>query len=281
MHAALRGDIHAVERQHHGQAEALHFEREAQADRQVHRVDHAHHEFGRRRVRDAAQQDVARDGFVERRRAQAVGARQIEDAQRASVGGGALAFAALDGDARVVSDLLAAAGQAIEERGLAAIGNADQRDAQRREWKRRRPSRTLGERGAGVLRRQLRSRRRLLRRGASPARPPLRRGAMRRSNHRRAPPADRPTGHMRAMTSQRAPATKPRSRRRASRMAPLPCPSSKPATSASPATSRSLAAAQLGERMSGSGQLESGDFTGRSMGLRHRGCKCDGFAFAE
>ena len=85
VHAAPGGDVHAIERQHHGQAEALHFEREAQADGQVHRVDHAHHEFGSRRIRDAAQQHVARDGFIERRRAQAVGARQIEDAQHAAV----------------------------------------------------------------------------------------------------------------------------------------------------------------------------------------------------
>ena len=86
MHAAAGGDIHAVERQHHRQAESLHLEREAQADGQMHRVDDAHHEFGSRRVGDAAQQHIARDGFVERRRTQAVGARQIEDAQRASVG---------------------------------------------------------------------------------------------------------------------------------------------------------------------------------------------------
>ena len=78
------------------------------------------------------EQHIARDGFVERRRVQAVGARQIEDAQHAAVGRGAFAFAAFDRDARVVSDLLAAAGQAVEQRGLAAIGNADERDAQRR-----------------------------------------------------------------------------------------------------------------------------------------------------
>ena len=132
MHMTAGGNIHAVERQHHRQAESLHLEREAQANGQVHRVDDAHHELGSRRVGDAPEQHIARDGFVERRRAQAVGARQIENAQRASVGRGALAFAAFDGDARVVSDLLAAAREAIEECGLAAIGNADQRDAQRR-----------------------------------------------------------------------------------------------------------------------------------------------------
>ena len=49
----------------------------------------------------------------------------------------ALAFAALDGHARVVSDLLAAAGQAVEQRGLAAVGHADERDAQRRCGRRR------------------------------------------------------------------------------------------------------------------------------------------------
>ncbi len=132
MHVTARGDIHAVERQHHRQTESFHLEREAQADGKVHRVDDAHHELRDRRVGDAPEQHVARDGFVERRRIQAVRARQIENAQRASVRRGAFAFAAFDGDTRVVSDLLAAARESVEERGLAAIGNSDERDAQRR-----------------------------------------------------------------------------------------------------------------------------------------------------
>ena len=77
---ALR-DVHAIERQHHRQSEPLHLERQPQPDRQMHRVDHAYHQLGCRCVGDAAQQHVARDGFVERGGIQAVGAGQIEHAQ--------------------------------------------------------------------------------------------------------------------------------------------------------------------------------------------------------
>ena len=155
---------------------------------------------------------------------EAVGARQIENAQRAAVRRGAFAFAAFDGDARVVSDLLAAAGESIEERGLAAIGNADQRDAQRRRGNERRPSADAR-----------RARRWCPSAPAARAPPVDCRGAVTRtaaaSARRKAnvePPmrttSGSPAGHMRAMTSQCAPATKPRSRRRASRIAALPCP---------------------------------------------------------
>jgi hypothetical protein len=128
---AAPGDVHAIERQHHGQSQPLHLERQPQADGQVHGVDHAHHQFRRGRVGQAAEQHVTGDGLVERGRIEAVGARQVEHAHAAAVRRGALALAPLDRDTRVVSDLLAAAGQAVEQRGLAAIGNADQRDAQR------------------------------------------------------------------------------------------------------------------------------------------------------
>ena len=58
----------------------------------MHRVDHADDEARRRRIGHAAQQHVTGDGLVERGRLEAVGARQIENAQHLSIGGGALAF---------------------------------------------------------------------------------------------------------------------------------------------------------------------------------------------
>ncbi len=75
----------------------------------------------------AAVQHVAGDALVGRARMQAVGARQVEHAQRLAGGGVQPAFLALDGDAGVVGDLLAAAGQQVEQRGLAAVRVADQR----------------------------------------------------------------------------------------------------------------------------------------------------------
>ncbi len=82
LHAAAPRHVHAIQRHHHRQAHALHFERQPQADRQVDRIDHAHHESRRRRIGHAAQQHVARDGLVERGRLETVGAGQIEHAQR-------------------------------------------------------------------------------------------------------------------------------------------------------------------------------------------------------
>ena len=74
-----------------------------------------------------AQHDVARDRFIQGRGFQAVGARQVHHPVDApAVRADEAAFLALDGHARVVRDLLAAAGQAVEQRGLAAIGHADQ-----------------------------------------------------------------------------------------------------------------------------------------------------------
>ena len=78
-----------------------------------------------------AEHDIARDRFVEARGFEAVGAGQIEHAVSAAADGAdEAAFLALDGDAGVVRDLLAAAGQPVEQRGLAAVGIADQREAE-------------------------------------------------------------------------------------------------------------------------------------------------------
>ena len=60
---------------------------------------------------------------------QAVGTRQIQQAQSLAGCGSETPFLALDGHARVVRDFLLAAGEAIEQRGLAAVRVADQGDA--------------------------------------------------------------------------------------------------------------------------------------------------------
>src|SRR5215469_12546478 len=75
----------------------------------------------------AAQHDVTRDCLVECCRLQAVGARQIDHAKSApGPRSGETTFLALDGDARIVGNLLAAAGETIEECGLAAVRDADE-----------------------------------------------------------------------------------------------------------------------------------------------------------
>ena len=88
------------------------------------------HDHQRRRghVGEPVEEDVARDFLIERLGAEAVSARQVED-------GDALralerAFLALDGDACVVADLRAQAGERVEERGLPAVRVARQRDVE-------------------------------------------------------------------------------------------------------------------------------------------------------
>ena len=114
LHAATPRHVHAIQRQDHRDPQAFHLQRQSQADRQVHGVDDADDEARGRRVGHAPEQHVARDGLIESGGSQAVGAGQIEHAQRASVRGDTFALAAFHGDTRVVSHLLAAAGQAIE-----------------------------------------------------------------------------------------------------------------------------------------------------------------------
>ena len=58
-------------------------------------------------------------------RRQAVGAGQVDQVERLAAAGH-LAFLGLDGDAGIVADVLAQAGQGIEESGLAGVGIADQ-----------------------------------------------------------------------------------------------------------------------------------------------------------
>ena len=128
--ALLLGHVGHVERHHHRQAELLRLEHEAQVQAQVGRVGHAHQQVGQGFVALAGD-DVAGDGLVGAERIQAVGARQVEHEDAAARGGAQRSFLALDGHAGVVGDLLAAASQQVEERGLAAVGVAEQRNAPR------------------------------------------------------------------------------------------------------------------------------------------------------
>ena len=77
---------------------------------------------------EAAQHDVARDLLVGRARAQGIGAGQVDHLDRPAGRRGERADLLLDRDAGIVGDLLAAAGQGVEQRGLAAVGIADERD---------------------------------------------------------------------------------------------------------------------------------------------------------
>ena len=82
---------------------------------------------GARLAGQPAQHHVAGDFLVRAAGAQRIGAGQVEHVTRRPAGVVKRALLPLDGDAGVVGDLLAAAGQGVEQRGLAAIGIADQR----------------------------------------------------------------------------------------------------------------------------------------------------------
>ena len=130
--AALACGIHHVQRQHHRPAEALDLEHEAQMQAQVGRVGHADDQVRHRLAGKVPGADVAGDLFVGTVRLEAVGAGQIENLQHPARGRREAAFLALHRDAGVVRHLLAAAGELVEQRGLAAVRVPDQGNAQGR-----------------------------------------------------------------------------------------------------------------------------------------------------
>lgn len=128
--AAPLGRIHHVQRQHHRQAQALQLQNEAQVQAQVGGVDHADQHVRARLATERAKADIACDGFVGAGGDQAVGAGQIKDLHMPARRRSKAPFLALDRHPRIVGDLLAAARQQVEQRGLAAVGVADQGNAQ-------------------------------------------------------------------------------------------------------------------------------------------------------
>jgi hypothetical protein len=126
------GQVDHVERDHRRPAERDQLEREAQVVVEVGDVDHDDQRVGRALVAALAGDDVAGDALVGGGRVEAVGAGQVDQLDRATVVEREPARMALDGDARIIAHLLPRAGQRVEQRALAGIGVADERD-QRRE----------------------------------------------------------------------------------------------------------------------------------------------------
>ena len=110
-----------------------------------------HDEHGVGPLADAAQHGVDRHLLVARSRAEAVGARQIDQVRRAEAGNLDDSRRARDGDAGVVADLDVRAGERVEERRLAGVWIARDEDDGSRGlgpgWRGRRgrsPARTHG-----------------------------------------------------------------------------------------------------------------------------------------
>src|SRR5579875_380420 len=141
--AALARDIAHVERDDHRAAEALEIEDEPEIEPQVRGIYDAHEQIRRRLRGMPAQHHVTGDRLIQRRRFETVGAREIEHAVHAArVRPDEAALFALDGNAGIIRDFLAAAGEAVEQRGLPAVRHADEgerRSGSRGRFESRRP----------------------------------------------------------------------------------------------------------------------------------------------
>ena len=133
LEAVAPGEVDHVERDDGRQPELDQLECEAQVVVEVGGIEDDH-----QRVRLAlalllAEQDVAGDGFVGAGRIEAVGAGQVDQLDRSAVAERQPARMAFDRDPGIIADLLASAGQRIEQRALAGIGTAGDGDERERD----------------------------------------------------------------------------------------------------------------------------------------------------
>jgi hypothetical protein len=113
----------------HRAAQAPEFEHQPQVHAQVGGVDHGDDRVGGVFARSPAFDHLERDLLVWRGRVQAVGAGQVDHRDAGAVAQRGGAHLALHRDAGVVGDLLSGAGEQVEQRRLAAVRVAHQRDA--------------------------------------------------------------------------------------------------------------------------------------------------------
>src|SRR2546430_11204863 len=95
-------------------------------------VDDDHQRVGLTLALLTAEQDVEGYGLVGTHGLQAVGAWQVHHFNRPAVGQGQPARMAFDRHARIIADLLARAGQSVEQRALSGIGTAGDGDERKR-----------------------------------------------------------------------------------------------------------------------------------------------------
>jgi len=114
-----------------GRPMILALEHQPQRQPEVRRIGDADQEARDILARQAPEDDVAGDDFIEAAGAQRIGSRQIDQPHGEPGGRDDRALLALDRDTGIVGDLLPAAGQRIEECRLPAVRVADQGDAGR------------------------------------------------------------------------------------------------------------------------------------------------------
>ena len=121
------GKVHHVERNHGRAAKLQHFLRENQMLFEVRGIEHDHQHVRLGLPHLFAHDDLARHLFVRAGGVEAIAARQVDQFHRFAAGQDQAPRLSLDGDARIVGDLLARARQRVEQRALARVGIADQR----------------------------------------------------------------------------------------------------------------------------------------------------------
>ncbi len=127
-HAAAAGDVDHVEGDDDGRAEVENLGREVEVALEVGGIEDEQDDVGPAHARYAALEDVAGDLFVRRPRGEAIDAGEIEqDGIRADQ----VSFALFDGDAGIISDLHAQAGEGVKEGGLSGIRVARDGDLKR------------------------------------------------------------------------------------------------------------------------------------------------------
>ncbi len=122
------GQIHHVERDDGGQAEREQFLREHQMLFDIRGIEHDHQRIGAGLALEFAHHDLAGHFLVGTRRVERIAARQVDQLHRFAGGEDHPARFALDRDAGIIGDLLARAGERVEQRALASIGIAREGD---------------------------------------------------------------------------------------------------------------------------------------------------------
>ncbi len=126
--AVTLGEVDHVERHDDRHPQRLQLKDEAQVVVEIARVDDDEQRVGPPLARQLSEHHVARHALVGARRIEAVGAGQVDEFGRAPVGKRQTAGMPLDRDAGIVAHLLPRASEGVEQRRLAGIGIADQRD---------------------------------------------------------------------------------------------------------------------------------------------------------
>ena len=126
---ALGDDVDHVEDEDGGETKFEDLGDEVEVALEVGGVDDADDAVGARGAGLAAEEDVAEDGFVRGAGVEGVGAGEVDEAEFFAVLGEALADFFFDGDAGVVGDFLAEAGEEVEDGGFAGVWVTDDGDA--------------------------------------------------------------------------------------------------------------------------------------------------------